>query len=144
MLADFSRLWAKSQPLVQKRPAWVNIPFCNILCFPEWRGKRVSTVRDPILWFLILPLVDLRDLSKKTLEESPQWRASKAAKKCVPDEPDESQPLQKWTFNCQLQSKYSNSVYHPCRIRPAKSQELPLYIPDLCRTSGSRAQLHQT
>lgn len=41
---------------------------------------------DPILCFLIISLFKLPDLSKKTYEESSQWKPSKAAKKCTPDE----------------------------------------------------------
>lgn len=44
----------------------------------------------------------------------------------------------------QLQSKHLDSVYYQCKIRSTKSQELRLCIPDLCRTSGLWAQLHQT
>lgn len=128
------------QPLAQRRPAWVSIPFCNSLHFAKWRGKHVSTARNPILWFLILPLAEVPDLSKKTLEESPQWRASKAARKCTLDKRGHNH----FKIKIQLQSKHPHSVYYQCKIRSTKSQELPLYIPDLCRTSGSWGQVHQT
>lgn len=128
------------QPLAQKRPAWVSIPFCNSLHSAKWRGKHVSTARNPILCFLILPLAELPDLSTKTLEESPQGRTSKAAKKCTPNKWDHKH----FKIKIQLQSKHPDSVYYPFRIRSTKSQELPLYIPDLCRTSGSWTQLPQT
>lgn len=41
----------------QKRPGWAGVPFCNF--FPNRRGKPVSTTRDLIPCFLILPLFDL-------------------------------------------------------------------------------------
>lgn len=58
------------QPLLQKRLAqnfWSKF-------FQKGEWNMSSTVSDPILCFLILHLLKLPDLSKKTHEESSQWR----------------------------------------------------------------------
>lgn len=102
--------------------------------FPKRQVKRVSTISDSILYFLILHLFELSDLSKKTHEESSQWRPSKAARKCTPDKQSHNH------FKCKLpsQTKCPNSVYYPSRSRSTESKVFPLYMPDLRGTLGWR------